>query len=196
MSPPPIRASDAEREGAVVILRDACGEGRLTLEEFSDRVEEAYTAATLDDLARIVADLPGELPARPVPERPKRRYVIGILGSGARRGRWQLGESTVVLAVLGGCELDLRRAVMEGPTARILAIGSLGSVRITVPDHIAVTVSGSGLLGSVEERVHRSGPMDRNLPTVHIRAIGVLGSVEIRRAKPRAIDRLRGRLRR
>jgi hypothetical protein len=38
---PPILASDAEREHSIVLLRDAVTSGRLTLEEFSDRVGRA-----------------------------------------------------------------------------------------------------------------------------------------------------------
>jgi len=42
--PTPILASDAERERTIALLRDAVGEGRLTLEEFSEGVEEALVA--------------------------------------------------------------------------------------------------------------------------------------------------------
>jgi Domain of unknown function (DUF1707) len=36
--PTPFLASDAERERSIALLRDAVGEGRLTLEEFSERL--------------------------------------------------------------------------------------------------------------------------------------------------------------
>jgi hypothetical protein len=42
VSAPPARVSDADREQVVDRLRDAAGEGRLDLDEFSDRVTEAY----------------------------------------------------------------------------------------------------------------------------------------------------------
>ena len=42
--PPAIRVSDAERQHAIVVLRDAVVEGRLTLEEYSDRVGSAVAA--------------------------------------------------------------------------------------------------------------------------------------------------------
>ena len=53
MSDLELRASDAEREGEVVRLREACAEGRLTLQEFSERVEEAYAARTRAELRRL-----------------------------------------------------------------------------------------------------------------------------------------------
>jgi hypothetical protein len=49
--PPAIRISDAERQHAIGVLRDAVVEGRLTLEEYSDRVGIAVGAR----LARIAA---------------------------------------------------------------------------------------------------------------------------------------------
>lgn len=53
-----IRASDAERDAAVERLSAATGEGRLTLEEFSQRMERAATARTRAELDHLVADLP------------------------------------------------------------------------------------------------------------------------------------------
>ena len=59
-----IRASDAERDATVERLRDAAGEGRLTLEEFSDRMEQATAARTRTELDRLVTDLPAANRAR------------------------------------------------------------------------------------------------------------------------------------
>src|SRR4029079_3472945 len=53
-----IRVSDAERQHAIVVLRDAVVEGRLTLEEYSDRVGSAVAARTDRDLAVLTSDLP------------------------------------------------------------------------------------------------------------------------------------------
>lgn len=36
--------ADADREQALTILRDACVDGRLTLEEFSERADTVLTA--------------------------------------------------------------------------------------------------------------------------------------------------------
>ena len=56
--PTPILVSDAERERSVALLRDAVGEGRLTLEEFSERAGLAQAARTDQELARLTSDLP------------------------------------------------------------------------------------------------------------------------------------------
>ena len=59
-----VLASDAEREACVSRLRDAAAEGRLGVAELEGRVDAAYRARTRDDLAELLADLPGPLRAR------------------------------------------------------------------------------------------------------------------------------------
>lgn len=52
------RASDADREHAVAQLGAHVGAGRLTMDEFDERVTGAYAAATLGQLRALLADLP------------------------------------------------------------------------------------------------------------------------------------------
>ena len=53
-----LRASDADREKAVTLLRAHAAEGRLTLDELEARVERAYAARTTGELKALRADLP------------------------------------------------------------------------------------------------------------------------------------------
>ena len=53
-----LRASDADREQFVEALRQHHAEGRLTLEELTERTERAYAARTLGDLDALGGDLP------------------------------------------------------------------------------------------------------------------------------------------
>ncbi|MCF2529110.1 DUF1707 SHOCT-like domain-containing protein [Yinghuangia soli] len=55
---PAMRASDVDREAAVDLLRNHHDQGRLTLDEFTDRVGSAYGAVTLGELAVLLKDLP------------------------------------------------------------------------------------------------------------------------------------------
>lgn len=55
-----LRASDDDRHRVVAALERHTAAGRLTLDEFSDRVGQALTAATHADLARVTRDLPAE----------------------------------------------------------------------------------------------------------------------------------------
>ncbi|HSA49152.1 MAG TPA: DUF1707 domain-containing protein [Yinghuangia sp.] len=58
LTQPAMRASDVDREAAVELLRTHHDQGRLTLDEYTERVGEAYSAVTLGDLARLLKDLP------------------------------------------------------------------------------------------------------------------------------------------
>ncbi len=53
-----IRASDADREAVVTTLREAYTAGRLTLDEFDERMTTAYASKTWGDLRALTADLP------------------------------------------------------------------------------------------------------------------------------------------
>jgi hypothetical protein len=58
-----IRASDEDRQRVVAALERHTGAGRLTLDEFAERVQLACDARTLDELAGVVGDLPADPPA-------------------------------------------------------------------------------------------------------------------------------------
>lgn len=75
-----MRASDADRDRVATLLREHHAEGRLTAEEFTERLDRAFAAVTLGDLDDLMADLPAidlyRLPAagiRPVPPGTRRR---------------------------------------------------------------------------------------------------------------------------
>ncbi len=56
-----VRASDADREDVVRQLERALRDGRLTVDEFDERVQGAYAARTLGDLDDLTRDLPRSL---------------------------------------------------------------------------------------------------------------------------------------
>ncbi len=56
-------AANADRERAVDVLRAGFAEGRLTQDEFNERVARVYASRTYGELADLTADLPaGPLP--------------------------------------------------------------------------------------------------------------------------------------
>jgi len=184
---PELRVSDAEREATVVRLREAGGEGRLTLEELAERVERADAARTRGDLDALTADLPAAagststmLPDSP---RKERRWVVAIMGGEQRKGRWRPSKRTNAIAVMGGVDIDLREAELADG-AEILAIPVMGAVTVTVPEGVSVEMSGFALMGG------NSGPDDKvlplpNSPVVRVRAFSLMGGVVVERKKAR-----------
>lgn len=61
---PNVRASDADRERIVEQLRQHTGDGRLSMDEFEQRMSAAYAAKTYGELAQLTKDLPVDLGAR------------------------------------------------------------------------------------------------------------------------------------
>ena len=59
-----MRFAESDREAVAARLRDAHADGRLTYEEFSERLDDLYRATTYADLAPIVADLRQPGPVR------------------------------------------------------------------------------------------------------------------------------------
>lgn len=88
---PSLRASDDDRERVAVVLREAYAAGRLTNEEFTERLDATYAARTFGDLAPLTADLPAQGEADPriydlakasAAQLPRRRSpVIAIWGT-------------------------------------------------------------------------------------------------------------------
>jgi hypothetical protein len=65
-----IRASDADREHSVGILRDGYACGRLTLAEFDERTTAAFASRTWGELRRLTRDLPAPGQRPPLPTAP------------------------------------------------------------------------------------------------------------------------------
>lgn len=63
--PDDVLVSDAERQRVIDDLRQHTADGRLTLDEFEDRVEEAFQARTGGDLRTVTRELPSLHPATP-----------------------------------------------------------------------------------------------------------------------------------
>ncbi|MEY2990052.1 MAG: hypothetical protein RLZZ163_968 [Actinomycetota bacterium] len=54
-----MRASDADRDATIAALREAFAEGRLSQDEFDERLGRAHSARTYADLSHLTEDLPG-----------------------------------------------------------------------------------------------------------------------------------------
>ena len=65
-----LRAADVDREFVVERLKGALDEGRLSLSEYDERLQQTYSARTYGDLDRLLADLPVQGHAQLVPAPP------------------------------------------------------------------------------------------------------------------------------
>ena len=172
---PAVRVSDAERERAVASLGDHHARGRLTYEEFVERMDRAYEARTRDELDVLTADLPETASVQAAGVSRKRRWLVALLG-GSERAETVAPEHTVMLAVMGGSDLDLRPATFPEGEATVTAIAIMGGADIKVPEGARVELSGFALMGGNSNSVPPSGTG----PLVRVRAWSLMGGVDVR----------------
>ena len=104
---PGIRASDEDRSRTAAALGEHYAAGRLTLEEFHERLDQVYAATTQGELDRLMADLPGTDLSRLPQRRPPGPVQVPADGSVlAWRAAWRfwLAVSVVLFVawLLGG----------------------------------------------------------------------------------------------
>jgi len=181
-----IRASDAERDATVEQLSRATGDGRLTLEEFSQRMEQATAAKTRAELDRLVADLPAEpavAGALAAPASAPATWHVSPVGGLRVYGPWRMARHVIVASIVGGTRLDLSEAQLAAPEVTLTTVSLVGGTRIVVPPGIRVEASGFSLVGGT--RVEGGPEPGPGAPTVYIRAFSLVGGVRIHRSGPR-----------
>ena len=185
-----LRVSDAERDAVLRTLGDHAAVGRLTLDELEERSGRALTARTRGELATLTSDLPREAgqasELSPVPSRRKPvRWMVAIMGGSHRRGRFRAVGSINAVAIMGGDEIDLREAEIEGGELTLNLFALMGGANIYVPDSVEVEVGGFSFMGGHEE-VGGERPPRPGAPLIRIRAYNVMGGASIYRLPPQA----------
>jgi len=127
-------ASDADRDRIVEVLRTAVGDGRLTPDDFDERIEAALTARTLADLEPVLTGLTA---ADSVQAPDLVRITCGS-GSARRDGSWVVPRRMEIDVRSGGVRLDFREAVIAAPELRIDARIASGGLRLITRPGIVV----------------------------------------------------------
>ena len=179
-SPAALRASDAERDRAVETLAEAVAEGRLTLEEYSERSGTALSARTRDELAALTSDIPATAAAGRDLAVPAEQ-LTAVLGNESRKGPWVVPARLAVRSVLGDCHLEMQHAVIRQPVTVIDTSVRLGAVTIFVPDGVEVRMTGQAVLGAKSSELR--GEPRPGAPVIEVHCDVLLGSVSVRRPK-------------
>jgi hypothetical protein len=176
-----LRASHEDRDRVVELLRVSAGDGRLTAEELDERLEQAMTARTYGELARLVADLPapgGSLAVPvPAPAAARAKDVARIdtrSGHVKRVDRWVVPQRMEVKVTSGHVLLDFTQAVITQPVLKLDVDVRSGHVRL---------LTRPGIVVDADEVVIRSGhvrvksPWSPDVPVqLHIEVTGKVGS--------------------
>lgn len=197
MSDPAIRASDGEREQTIERLRAAAGEGRLTLEELADRIENATASRTRAQLSALTADLPepaaGPVTApggQQVASMPARNTAL--FGDFKRSGPWALPATSRWDTIFGDVKLDLREAQVPAGAIEIEAKTCFGDIELLVPEGVLVEVRSKAYLGDVKQDAGMVAP--HGAPRIVLTGSTVFGDVRVqaRRLRERLAERFLG----
>src|SRR3984885_6674414 len=180
------RVADADRDRTVIQLREHVVEGRLTLDEFSERVGLAFQARTRGDLLAVMADLPqAPLPGDRLPEpsstptKKKRRWHVAVMSGHSTKGRWRISGKTNAVAVMGGCDMDLRKAEIEGPEVEITAFAFWGGIDIVVPEGFDGELRGFSFMGGRDLSL-RDVPFVPGSPRTVVEGYAVMAGINVK----------------
>jgi Domain of unknown function (DUF1707)/Cell wall-active antibiotics response 4TMS YvqF len=177
-----MRASDRDRDQVIEVLARGAADGRLTLEEYTERSGAALAARTIGELASLTADIPASAAVPGQGElAPATEEITAVLGNESRKGPWVVSPHLVVRSVLGDCHLEMQHAVIRQQVTTIDATARFGSVTIFVPEGIDVRLSGSAVLGAKSSQLH--GAPRPGAPVIIVRCHVLCGSVTVRRPK-------------
>jgi hypothetical protein len=178
---PAVRVGDAERDHAATVLREHCVHGRLTLEEFSARLDELYRARDDQALAAVLRDLP--VPQESGPRIGRRSWLITLIGSVQRRGPWRVARRVFGFSLLGAPDFDFRQAVIGDAEVRIVSFSMVGVLTAIVPAGIDVELRGVGLVGGNDLMTNELVEPAPNGPRIRIWAFALIGGARVRQVR-------------
>ena len=178
---PVVRASDADREAVVARLQAAVGEGRLDLDEFSQRAAGAHAAVTRAELDLLVADLPSDAPTGQVVGQREEDDVWSSFGdvklAVARTPPKRVGS------VFGDIRIDLRglRTTAERIDLRLRTV--FGDIDVIVAEGVDGELRGRTVFG---DRKVELAPVPRapGTPLVVVHAKAMFGDLRLRSLAP------------
>jgi hypothetical protein len=189
-----MRAGDADRDRVAELLREAAGEGRLTLAELDERLDRTYAARTYAELEPITRDLPPASAANAVPVPaaglvpPAKRagisaFAMAIMSGFERTGHWVVGRNFTAFALMGGGSLDLREASIAEGQVTIRAFTLMGGIEVIVPETVELHVHGIGIMGGIGRP--RGKPAPPGAPVVVVTGFALMGGIDVRQKPPR-----------
>jgi Domain of unknown function (DUF1707)/Cell wall-active antibiotics response 4TMS YvqF len=181
-APRDLRASDSDRERVVAMLGEALADGRLSHEEYSERMAQALSARTLGDLATLTTDLAA--PEHQPVQLDNGQPVTALFGPVHRRGRWVVPATLTCVSAFGEIVLDMSEAILQDRHTVLNVYALFGRLRLTVPTGVEVVMNGSSILGRQRGGTTRRVPTSSDIPVIEVRGY-VAASEVLARTPPR-----------
>lgn len=111
------------------------------------------------------------------PDDSKRMSGLALMGGVSRKSTTDDFRGAEFAAVMGGVEVDLRGAQIQGDEATIDAFAFWGGIEIWVPTDWQVISKGMAVLGAFEDTTRSEGSSGKRLI---VRGLSLMGGVEIK----------------
>jgi len=188
---PEDRPINTLREEVIDQLISNYGHGKLSLEAFERRLEQALDAKEHS----VLLDLTADLATTPDHEELEKRkdeiylgdvaepikdveYLINIFGGSNRRGCWAVPEEIRIVNVFGGNELDFENAQFFDSVIYLKVFCLFGGTTIFVPDNFNVSSSAVCIFGGVDDKGTQE--YDPEAPTVVIQGFALFGGISVK----------------
>jgi hypothetical protein len=172
------------------MLGEALSDGRLSHEEYSERMPLALAARTLGDLAALTDDLAA--PEHQPVQLDNGQPVTALFTAADRRGRWVVPGTVTCVAAFGEVVLDFTEAILQDRHVVVTVYALFGRVRLIVPAGVEVVMSGNNILGRQRGGTTRRVPTSSEVPVIEVRG-HVAASEVLARTPPRQRRWLPGR---
>jgi len=181
----------AQRERTIKILSDCFARNLLEMDEFERRITRAHQARSVQDLARLIDDIPGEMvetaeaeerkPSAPsLTLRDDEQPVYGIMMSRRLRGRWLKCRTVNSRVLMSNLEFDFRDLDLPSDIIELNVVALMSSVVVTVPEDLPVQLEVVPILGEVKEGRRVKATVSGRGPGVRITGFAVMGEVKVR----------------
>jgi hypothetical protein len=200
--PTPHLSLKERRDRTIQVLCQQYAQDRLELEEFEARLDSAHRARTREELQALVQDLvqpravaPREQARPAVSDRDyaadlvrrggeavreavrDTRTLVAIMSGVERRGQWTPARKNLVIAMMGGAELDFRDVALPDGVTEVVCMALMGGVELIVPPGLAVDANGVAIMGGFAHASPR--PVEPGMPVLRVTGLCIMGGVDV-----------------
>ena len=185
--------SGAQRDAIVERLSLAFADDAISMDEFDKRATMVYSALTVIDLQKLVADLPGaaehtdikrSISAGEMATFPQEESIRTVFANTERGGAIKVPLRLKLRTLFGNTELNYSRATFAPGVTEIDVRCTFGNIEITVPRGVRVELACSAILASVGSDSHSRDHNDEEvaapgLPIIRLVGRALFANVEV-----------------
>lgn len=208
--PVPQRSLKEHRERTIQALCEHFALDHLEVEAFENRLDQAHRSQAAAELDALLQDLPALRPqptarnldparlvgdpefARDVARRGSRvvrdavrdsQTLLAIMGGVERHGQWKPARKNVVIAMMGGADLDFREVDLPPGETEVFVFCLMGGVEFVVPPDLPVDASGIAIMGGFAHATPPTRPQEGG-SRLRVHGFCLMGGVDINVRRP------------